>query len=352
LQFNHAGPNSAASGDLSHYYLHGPAVDQVLADETRWYDDYYNEEDAEVYWLLGDNQNTVRDVVAYDYFDYHSVPIDHIRYDSFGNITSQTNAGIQPHFTYTGREFDSDTGLYYYRARWYDAVDGRFISEDPSGFNAGDANLYRYCGNGPTNATDPTGYVPGPGGEWLWMGSSRGFQLIIGYYYYNVKFTCTKSLLYKVKIIDLGGGVCIEQNMYKVPTAVGAIKVIPIGAGVGLSYYQVAAGKLSGAPTSDKLSGWGWSLIGASIDLIIYGAAFSGGGSTVEGSAGNAFGAGVSISTYPSYTTIYTSTYEPFEEPLSAAQQAQLKNIKYKIRYKNINPPKVVDTPSSFHYGL
>ncbi len=41
--------------------------------------------------------------------------------------------------------------------RWYDPNVGRWISKDPIGFEAGDANLYRYVGNGPTNATDPSG---------------------------------------------------------------------------------------------------------------------------------------------------------------------------------------------------
>ncbi|MGH9341354.1 MAG: RHS repeat-associated core domain-containing protein, partial [Acidobacteriota bacterium] len=65
---------------------------------------------------------------------------------------------------YTGREWDADAGMYYYRARWYDAEARRFISEDPIGFSAGDPNLNRYVGNSPTNFIDPSGlkvYVAG-----------------------------------------------------------------------------------------------------------------------------------------------------------------------------------------------
>ncbi len=58
-------------------------------------------------------------------------------------------------------------------ARWYDPDVGRWLSEDPIGFDAGDANLYRYVGNGVTNTADPSGMDPrfgpfpdpGPGGE-------------------------------------------------------------------------------------------------------------------------------------------------------------------------------------------
>ena len=60
-------------------------------------------------------------------------------------------------YLYTGQEYDADVGLYYYNARWYDPKIGRFLSEDPLGFAAGDLNLSRYVNNGPTNAIDPSG---------------------------------------------------------------------------------------------------------------------------------------------------------------------------------------------------
>jgi RHS repeat-associated protein len=57
----------------------------------------------------------------------------------------------------TGRDLDPESDLYHYRARYYDSATGQFISADPIGFAAGDGNLYRYVGNAPTNATDPSG---------------------------------------------------------------------------------------------------------------------------------------------------------------------------------------------------
>jgi len=61
------------------------------------------------------------------------------------------------HFTYTGREWDKETGLYYYRARYYDPMEGRFISKDPILFAGGDVNLYGYVQNNAINYYDPSG---------------------------------------------------------------------------------------------------------------------------------------------------------------------------------------------------
>ncbi|MFM8222611.1 MAG: RHS repeat-associated core domain-containing protein, partial [Planctomycetaceae bacterium] len=83
--------------------------------------------------------------------------VNHIQYDTFGQRTSQTDPTKTPWFGYTGREWDTATGLTYYRARWYDPRAGRFISEDPLSFAAGDVNLNRYVGNGATLWVDPSG---------------------------------------------------------------------------------------------------------------------------------------------------------------------------------------------------
>jgi RHS repeat-associated protein len=76
-------------------------------------------------------------------------------YDSFGNIIATTGSLVNS-FRYTGREWDAETSLYYYRARYYDATAGKFISEDPSGFTAG-IDFYAYVGNNSENLVDPQG---------------------------------------------------------------------------------------------------------------------------------------------------------------------------------------------------
>lgn len=61
---------------------------------------------------------------------------------------------------FTGREWDKETGLYYYNARYYDPMEGRFVSKDPIGFDGGDVNLYAYVRNNPVNLKDPSGLSP------------------------------------------------------------------------------------------------------------------------------------------------------------------------------------------------
>jgi RHS repeat-associated protein len=78
-------------------------------------------------------------------------------YDSFGNQT-HSSGSIANRFQYTAREFDTEAGLYYYRARYYDPSTGRFLSEDPIRFKGG-SNFYRYVDNRPVLYRDATGLL-------------------------------------------------------------------------------------------------------------------------------------------------------------------------------------------------
>jgi RHS repeat-associated protein len=76
-------------------------------------------------------------------------------FDSFGKQTASSGSLTNP-FQYTARESDAETGLYYYRARYYDPQGGRFISEDPLAFEAG-SDFYVYVMNNPIYGIDPSG---------------------------------------------------------------------------------------------------------------------------------------------------------------------------------------------------
>jgi RHS repeat-associated protein len=76
-------------------------------------------------------------------------------YDVYGRLGA-TDASHPNRILFTGREYDKETGLYYYRARYYNPQIGRFLQTDPVGYEAG-MNLYRYCGNNPIGLRDPSG---------------------------------------------------------------------------------------------------------------------------------------------------------------------------------------------------
>lgn len=102
-------------------------------------------------WFLQDHQNSVRGVIRKD-----ATPVTWADYDSFGRLLSGDPAALGS-VRYTGRLWNDSIGFYDYRARHYSPALGRFIQEDPSLFESGDLNLYRYVRNDALNMTDPTG---------------------------------------------------------------------------------------------------------------------------------------------------------------------------------------------------
>ncbi len=140
-----------SSGSLGERYLFGPtmvdgAVTPGILGRTS--------SGGTTAWYLTDKLGTVRDVDSTS-----GTNLDHIVYDSFGNIVTETNATNGDRFKFAGMEYDATTGQSYDRARYYDEAIGRFMAQDPMGFQAGDEDLYRYVGNGPTDATDPSGLI-------------------------------------------------------------------------------------------------------------------------------------------------------------------------------------------------
>jgi RHS repeat-associated protein len=134
------------TNSLTTRYLRGDSVDQLLA----------RIDGSDPRWHLTDHLGSVRDII-----DNTGTPLDSLRYDSFGNIDTGTELDdeYRGRYAFTGREFDVETQLQYNRARYYDATTGRWISQDPMGFDAGDSNLYRYVSNRPGAAKDPSGKV-------------------------------------------------------------------------------------------------------------------------------------------------------------------------------------------------
>jgi RHS repeat-associated protein len=92
-------------------------------------------------------------------------------YDPYGNASVYTPGWMQRTggsaygwlYLHQGGRYDGATGVYDFRNREYSPTLGRWMQVDPLGFGAGDSNLYRYVGNSPTNATDPSGLADKPG---------------------------------------------------------------------------------------------------------------------------------------------------------------------------------------------
>ena len=139
---------------LSHRYLWNPAaVDQLMADEQVTDPAVA----GDIVWPLGDHQGTICDLAVYDPATDTTTVVNHRTFDAYGNLQSQTSATVDCLFAYTGRALDQATSLQNNLHRWYDASTGRWMSEDPIGFEGGGENLYEYVGNGPTNGVDPSG---------------------------------------------------------------------------------------------------------------------------------------------------------------------------------------------------
>ena len=145
-QYVYDGPNIIAeygnTGSVSATYVHGPGIDELLSVKRSGTTSYFQTD------ALGTVIQTVSSSGVNSSY----------KYDSYGRILSQTGTP-QAAYAFTGREYDSESGLYYYTARYYDSGIGRFLSEDPIGF-AGGRNVYMYVNGNPTSLVDPLGLCP------------------------------------------------------------------------------------------------------------------------------------------------------------------------------------------------
>jgi RHS repeat-associated protein len=173
---------------LSNRYLYGDIVDMLLSDEKYFTNNGFainagsaSSTAGQSLWPMADHLGSIRDVV-----DNNGVVRQHMDYDVFGNrlVDTQydssgvaTTAGsaqaVDELFGYTGRDWDADTNLQYNRARWYDPALGRWLSQDPISFAAGDANVYRYVGNHSSLLADPEGLNGRPVGEVTFKGNGH-----------------------------------------------------------------------------------------------------------------------------------------------------------------------------------
>ncbi|MCG8651334.1 MAG: RHS repeat-associated core domain-containing protein, partial [Pirellulales bacterium] len=151
---------TTTTGSYKRRVLSGPDADMPIYEEE-FIDALIGGAGQEgPYWTVTDHGGSVREVLI-DKDEYFA---QHLEYDAFGEVDQVIdNAGspvtldqLAVDTAFAGRRWDADADLYYNRARWYDAGQGRFISEDPIG-HAGGINLYAYADNDPVNQRDPSG---------------------------------------------------------------------------------------------------------------------------------------------------------------------------------------------------
>jgi RHS repeat-associated protein len=135
-EYDHAVSTTAPEAE----YVLGDSIDEVLTMERN----------STMYYYHYDGLGSVAEIT-----DSSGNLVESYAYDSYGNITSALSTIGNPYY-FTGRRFDEESGIYYYRARQYDPTIGRFLQRDPLAYHES-MNLYQYTLNNPINRIDPDG---------------------------------------------------------------------------------------------------------------------------------------------------------------------------------------------------
>lgn len=165
-----------ASDTVVATYVYGVGIDEVLQMVRGGNTYYYHQTSLLNIEVITDSSGAIAEAYRYDAYgieenkpsDPTHPPIQKritVITSSFftGSETTQATSAIGNPYVYTGREYEPETGLYYYRARYYNATTGRFIQRDPLGNRYDSQNLYEsyaYVSNNPINLIDPIGLSP------------------------------------------------------------------------------------------------------------------------------------------------------------------------------------------------
>jgi RHS repeat-associated protein len=157
--------------DTTNYFFDGQRVieersgsDSLKASYVwgRWIDDIVSmRRSGQNYFYHTNNLGSVVSVT-----NSSGAVVERYEYDAFGKVTVYDagfmvlsgGSAIANPYLFTGRDLDKETGLYYYRARYYDPIHGRFVQRDPMGYIDG-MGTYAYVGGNPVSRIDPSGLI-------------------------------------------------------------------------------------------------------------------------------------------------------------------------------------------------
>ncbi len=142
----------AAAASPQRRYVYGTYIDEplMLLKGSNKY--YYHANSLYCIATLTNNAGAVYELYGYNAYGQTRILAP-------DGVTSRSVSNAGNDFAFCGRRLDDETGLIYFRARYFEPLEGRFISRDPAK-DILSSNLYCYSDNGPTNLLDPSGFCP------------------------------------------------------------------------------------------------------------------------------------------------------------------------------------------------
>jgi RHS repeat-associated protein len=157
------------AGNLAAWNIYGAGADEILWRYTVVHGHlrYHHDRHGNVMFLLGPGGEA----------------LERYTYDAFGKPkimdwaeNERSESAVGNRFMFQGREWIAELGIYDYRHRMYKPELGRFLQTDPIGFDAGDMNLFRYCGDDSVDGSDPTGLLDTSASSNFWGNLMRFYH--------------------------------------------------------------------------------------------------------------------------------------------------------------------------------
>ncbi|MDE2141049.1 MAG: hypothetical protein KGJ84_01385 [Elusimicrobia bacterium] len=228
------------SNNLVQLFTQGPGIDAPLSVHSGGQDYFYHQDALGSVTALTNSSGTTIETVEYE--AYGSAVVK----DANGGTHTVSTVGNT--FLYTGREFDSETGLYYFRARYYDPNAGSFFQADPNEFS----ESHYYANANPLSNIDPTGQITIPFIGWIDVGETAGQKSAE---WYADKYN-ESGIWGKIGWGSLGLAASLWTPCTSDKTATVLAAGYTAGSWAARPYWQYSSGP--GYESKWLTRGWGW----------------------------------------------------------------------------------------------